>query len=98
VLDNSYSMGVQSAGETRFGKAKKEARAILESPWKPALAAVLLTNPGALPVPDRLGADRAKVFSDIERAQISSARADLTGTLKKAYALLDKTDSSKKRL
>jgi len=51
VLDNSYSMGVQSASETRFGKAKKEARAILESPWKPALAAVLLTNPGPCPFP-----------------------------------------------
>ena len=98
ILDNSYSMGLQSAGENRFGKAKAEARAILESPWRPAQAAVLLTNPGALPVPDRLGADRAKLFSDIERAQVSAGRADLAGALKKAYALLDATQAAEKRL
>ena len=98
VLDNSYSMNVTYEGQTRFWKAKKEARAILDSPWRPAQAAVLLTNPGALPVPDRLVADRAKLFRDLDAAQATSGRADLPGTLKAAYALLDKTDAADKRL
>jgi len=108
VLDNSYSMNVThegpsaspaaEAGQTRFSKAKKEARAILDSPWRPALAAVLLTNPGPLPVPDRLTSDRAKLFRDLDAAQAASGRADLPGTLKAAYALLDKTDAADKRL
>ena len=98
ILDNSYSMGLQSAGETRFARAKSEARAILESPWRPAQAAILITNPGALPVPDRLATDRARLFSDIERAQVSAGRADLTGLLKKAYAMLDNAQAPEKRL
>jgi len=98
VLDNSYSMNVTYEGQTRFSKAKKEARAILDSPWRPAQAAVLLTNPGALPMPDRLVADRARLFRDLDAAQVTSGRADLPGTLKAAYALLDKTDAADKRL
>jgi len=98
VLDNSYSMNVTYEGQTRFWKAKKEARAILDSPWRPALAAVLLTNPGPLPVPDRLVSDRAKLFRDLDAAQAASGRADLPGTLKAAYALLDKADAADKRL
>ena len=98
VLDNSYSMNVTYEGQTRFWKAKKEARAILDSPWRPAQAAVLLTNPGPLPVPDRLTSDRAKLFRDLDAAQAASGRADLPGTLKAAYALLDKTDAADKRL
>ncbi|MCX5648523.1 MAG: VWA domain-containing protein [Planctomycetota bacterium] len=98
VLDNSYSMNVTYEGQTRFWKAKKEARAILDSPWRPALAAVLLTNPGALPAPDRLVSDRAKLFRDLDTAQAASGRADLPGTLKAAYALLDKADAADKRL
>ena len=98
VLDNSYSMNVAYEGQTRFSKAKKEARALLDSPWKPALAAVLLTNPGPLPVPDRLVADRAKLFRDLDTAQVASGRADLPGTLKAAYVLLNKADAADKRL
>jgi hypothetical protein len=98
VLDNSYSMNVTYEGQTRFSKAKKEARAILDSPWRPALAAVLLTNPGTLPAPDRLVSDRAKLFRDLDAAQVASGRADLPGTLKAAYALLDKADAADKRL
>jgi hypothetical protein len=98
VLDNSYSMNVRQGEETRFSKAKQEARAILESKWKPAQAAVLLTNPGVQPSPARLASDRAKLFADIDGAQVSSGRADLVGALKAAYALLDKADSADKRL
>jgi hypothetical protein len=98
ILDNSYSMNVRFQQDTRFATAKKEAREIIESRWRPAQAAVLLTNPGPAPVPDRLSADRAKLFKDIDGAQISSGRADLVGTLKAAYALLDKTGATDKRL
>jgi hypothetical protein len=98
VLDNSYSMNVRQGEETRFSKAKQEARAILESKWKPAQAAVLLANPGVRPPPTKLIADRANLFADIDGAQVSSGRADLVGTLRAAYALLDKTDSTDKRL
>jgi hypothetical protein len=98
VLDNSYSMSVRQAQDTRFSKAKRDARDILEKEWKPAEAAILLTNPGPLPVPTRLAADRAKLFSDIDGAQISSGKADLVGTVKAAYALLDKAHSTDKRL
>ncbi|MBM4020048.1 MAG: VWA domain-containing protein [Planctomycetes bacterium] len=98
VLDNSYSMSLRHGQDTRFAAAKQEARAILESRWHPAQAAVLLTNPGAAPVPDRLAADRARLFADIDGAQISSGKADLVGTIKAAYALLDKAESTDKRL
>ena len=98
ILDNSYSMNVRQGEDTRFSKAKQEARAILESKWKPSQAAVLLTNPGVQPLPTRLASDRAKLFADIDGAQVSSNRADLAGTLKAAYALLDKADSTNKRL
>lgn len=98
VLDNSYSMSVRHDQDTRFSDAKQEGRAILESRWKPAQAAVLLTNPGTMPAPDRLAADRARLFADIDGAQISSGKADLIGTLKAAYALLDKAESTDKRI
>jgi hypothetical protein len=98
ILDNSYSMNVRQGEDTRFSKAKQEARAILESKWKPSQAAVLLTNPGVQPLPTRLINDRAKIFADIDGAQVSSNRADLVGTIKAAYALLDKADSTNKRL
>ena len=98
ILDNSYSMNVRQGEDTRFSKAKQEARAILESKWKPAQAAVLLTNAGVQPLPTRLASDRAKLFADIDGAQVSSNRADLVGTLKAAYALLDKADSTNKRV
>ena len=98
VLDNSYSMSVRHEQDSRFSTAKQEARTILESRWKPAQAAVLLTNPGTLPVPERLVADRARLFADIDGAQVSSGKADLVGALKAAYALLDKAASTDKRL
>ena len=98
VLDNSYSMSVRHEQDTRFSKAKAEARAILDSQWKPAQAAVLLTNPGRDPVPTRLSADRAALFSQIGAAQASSGKADLVGTVKAAYALLDKAAAAEKRL
>ncbi len=98
VLDNSYSMNVSHGGRTRLSAAKAEAREVLDSRFKPARAAVLLTNPGPDPVPDDLTADRARLFQRIDRAEVSSARADLPGTLKKAYALLAKADAAEKRL
>jgi len=98
ILDNSYSMNVRHEQSTRFLNAKQEARAILDSKWRPAQAAVLLTDPGASPVPDRLLTDRAKLFSQIAGAQISSGRADLVGSVKAAYALLDKSQAAEKRL
>jgi hypothetical protein len=98
VLDNSYSMNVRSEQATRFSKAKQEARAILDSKWRPAQAAVLLTNPGAAPAPQALCLDRATLFSQIADAQISSGKADLVGSVKAAYALLDKVQSAEKRL
>ena len=98
VLDNSYSMLVASDGRTRLAQAKRAAREILESAWRPARAAVLLTNPGPAPLPDRLGADRAKLFTDLDGAQAGAGRADLAATLKAAYALLDATDAADKRL
>ncbi|MCX5670464.1 MAG: BatA domain-containing protein [Planctomycetota bacterium] len=98
ILDNSYSMNVRHEQATRFSKAKEEARAILDSKWRPAQAAVLLTNPGAAPVPTQLLADRAKLFSQIADAQISSGKADIVGSVKAAYALLDKAQAAEKRL
>ena len=98
LLDNSYSMGLRHEGATRFAAAKQEARAILESRWRPAVAAVLLTNPGPDPTPERALADRAALFRAIDRAQLSSGRADMAGALGKAYALLDATRAADKNL
>lgn len=98
VLDNSYSMAVRHEGTTRFAKAKAEARAILESRWRPQQAAVLLTNPGPDPVPQELYGDRARLFRDVDGAAVAPGRADLTGTLGAAYTLLDKTPAANKRL
>ena len=99
ILDNSYSMDVRFQQDTRFAKAKKEARAILDDArTHPAQAAVLLTNPGPAAVPDRLLADRAKLFKDIDGAPISSGRADLVAAMKAAYALLDKSSATEKRI
>jgi len=114
ILDNSYSMNVRHEGSTRFTKAKQEARAILESPWRPTQAAILLTNPApkpdaaetagaASPAPsaaraEGLIADRAKLFSLIDGARISSRKADLVGKVRDAYALLDEAQTADKRL
>jgi hypothetical protein len=98
VMDNSWSMNVRGEGSTRFTKAKQEARAILESAWRPALAAVLLTNPGAEKPPTAVSGDRADLFSRIDAARLSSGRADLVGTVRAAYALLDKAQAADKRL
>jgi hypothetical protein len=98
ILDNSYSMNVRFQQDTRLAKAKQEARAILESRWRPAQAALLLTNPGPAPVADRLAEDRAALFKTLDGARISSGRADLVGALRAAYALLEKTGATEKRI
>ena len=114
ILDNSYSMNVRHEGSTRFTKAKQEARAILESPWRPTQAAVLLTNPAPKPDPEEaadavpgapstarsegLIADRARLFGLIDAARISSRKADLVGKVRDAYALLDDARTADKRL
>jgi len=98
VLDNSYSMSVRGEGATRFARAKQEARSILESPYKPTEAAVLLTNPRGEPQPERLLADRAELFRRIDDAQISTGRADLVAAVRHAYRLLEKARAAEKRL
>jgi hypothetical protein len=99
ILDNSYSMDVRFEQATRFARAKKEARAILDDArTRPAQAVVLLTNPGATAVPTTLAADRARLFKDIDGATISSGRADLVAAMKTAYALLDKSSATDKRI
>ena len=101
VLDNSYSMNVRHEQSTRFGQAKQQARAILESPWRPAEAAVLLTNlPPAAAEAAAMGlsADRAALFRRVDTAPISSGMADLAGTLRAAYGLLEKAEAAEKRI
>ena len=98
ILDNSYSMNVRHEQATRFSKAKQEARAILESPWQPGQAAILLTNPRSDPPPKALSGDRADLFRRIDDAHLSSGKADLVGAVRAAYALLDKAASAEKRL
>ncbi len=98
VLDNSYSMNVRGEAGTRFARAKQEARAILESPFKPTEAAVLLTNPRGRPRPDRLSSDRAALFRRIDDARVSTGRADLVSTVRHAYTLLEKARSAERRL
>ena len=112
ILDNSYSMNVRHEGSTRFTKAKQEARAILESPWRPTQAAILLTNPAPQPEPaetadaatsstarsEGLITDRARLFSRIDAARISSRKADLVGKVRDAYALLAEARAADKRL
>ncbi|MDP6380695.1 MAG: BatA domain-containing protein, partial [Phycisphaerae bacterium] len=46
ILDNSYSMNVTYDRRTRYSRAKREAKAILDSKFSPAACAILLTNPG----------------------------------------------------
>ena len=104
VLDNSYSMNVRHEQSTRFGQAKQQARAILESAWRPAEAAVLLTNPAGAAgpaseaAPTALSADRASLFRQIDTAPISSGVADLAGTLRAAYNLLAKAEAAERRI
>jgi len=98
ILDNSYSMNVRGEAGTRFAQAKQEARAILESPYKPTEAAVLLTNPRGEPRPDRLITDRAQLFRRIDDAQASTGRADLVSAVRHAYKLLDKAQAAERRL
>jgi hypothetical protein len=98
VLDNSYSMNVRGEAGTRFARAKQEARAILESPYKPTEAAVLLTNPRGDPRPEALSKDRADLFRRIDDAQVSTGRADLVSAVRHAYNLLDKARAAERRL
>jgi len=98
VLDNSYSMNVRGEGGTRFTQVKQEARAVLESPFKPTEAAVLLTNPGGKPQPKRLATDRAALFRRIDDAHVSTGKADLVAAVRHAYTLLDKARAADKRL
>ena len=98
VFDNSYSMNVRSEQGTRFAAGKQEARAILESPYRPTEAAIVLTNPRGEPQPDRLVTDRAELFRRIDDAQVSSGRADLVACVRHAYGLLDKAKAAQRRL
>ena len=98
ILDNSYSMNVRGEEGTRFTKVKQEARAILESPYKPTEAAVLLTNPRGEPMPATLLSDRAALFRQIDDAHVSTGRADLVAAVRHAYRLLDKARAVDKRL
>jgi hypothetical protein len=99
ILDNSYSMDVRFQHDTRFARIKKEAHAILEDArTRPTQACILLTNPGPAAVPDRLLADRAQLFKDIDGAAVSSGRADLVAAMRTAYGLLDKSNATDKRI
>jgi len=113
ILDNSYSMNVRHEGTTRFTQAKQQARAILESPWRPTQAAILLTNPAPKPDADQtdddaspapstaraegLIADRAKLFSQIDAARLSSRKADLVGIVRDASSPSPSSGSPSRR-
>jgi hypothetical protein len=58
ILDNSQSMLAQVGGRTRLAKAEHVAKELILRTLHPAREAVLLTNPGAEPIPDALNADR----------------------------------------
>ena len=98
ILDNSYSMNVRGEAGTRFARVKQEARAILESPFKPTEAAVLLTNPRGEARPKWLSSDRAQLFRRIDDARVWTGRADLVSAVRHAYSLLDKARAAERRL
>jgi len=98
VLDNSYSMNVRDEAGTRFARVKQEARAILESPYKPTEAAVLLTTPRGEARPKGLTRDRARLFRRIDDARVRTGRADLVSAVRLAYRLLEEAQAAERRL
>lgn len=98
VLDNSYSMNVTYKQRTRYSRAKREAKAILESKYQPTSCAIILTNPAGRPLPESLLTDRGELFHTIEQSSASGQQADLPASLRYAYKLLDKSKGVSKRL
>ncbi len=70
ILDNSQSMLMRAGPSTRLSESTTLVRHLLLHTLHPAQMAVLLTNPGDMPVPENLSANRLAVVGRL--AHISS--------------------------
>ncbi|MFP4105131.1 MAG: BatA domain-containing protein [Phycisphaerae bacterium] len=96
VLDNSYSMAVQSESGSRFEQARLQAGQLLSGERRPAMAAVMTTAPGG--EADALSADLPALRQRIGSANISYASPLLDRRVARAIDLLGDTDIPRKAI
>ena len=87
ILDNGYSMAVNSAQGSRFERAKSEAASLLSGDEKPGLAAVMTTNGGFLS--RDLSGGLEDLRAGLSRARIGYGPVPLAQRFESACRLLE---------
>jgi len=96
LLDNSFSMSTVHESTPRYEVAKKVASAVVDNLPEGSQAALLLACPPHGAPKPLLTGDRDALRHAIRQAPPSSARADMTSALERAYALLLDPDQANK--
>ncbi|HUS93234.1 MAG TPA: BatA domain-containing protein [Phycisphaerae bacterium] len=96
VLDNGYSMAVNTGGSSRFERAKADATALLSGDEKPAVAALLTTNGGLLSHGLSGGLDELR--EGIARARIGYGPVPLAQRFEAAVRMLEDDSSPRKAI
>jgi hypothetical protein len=87
VIDDSFTMGYRSGGETLLARAKERARRTLAQLGPEADVVVLFTSEGS-DTPLELSRDHLRLDTMIREARPRSRPGDTTGALRRAWALL----------
>jgi len=88
LVDNSYSMGTEHEGKTRFQAGKSLATTVVDCLPKGSHGAVMLACPPHNHPGPMLTDNPAKLREDILKAPLSQARADLTAAVQRAHDFL----------
>ena len=96
ILDNSYSMGMRSGGETRFRRARRELGELLGGPDRPSEAALILTN--TPPPPAKLTAEFSTLRERLGQSSLASGAARVADAIKEARRLLAESSAPAKAI
>ena len=98
VIDTSYSMSTNVAGQTRMELARRKAHAVLASLPERARAGVVYMNEQARPATDGLAADRTRIGAAIDAAEATAAGTDAAPAILAAIEMLEGSTAPSKRV
>ncbi len=98
ILDNSYSMGYEEEGQSRFVIARQIIKELVNKLDKRDRAALILMNSKAESPVGYFTFDKKILLSEIEKSNLSFYPTDISKALAKAYTILGDSISSNKQI
>ncbi len=98
VLDNSYSMLARDGNITHLASAKQQVRQMLGDTPRPAMAAILPTNPGEQSATSTLTADMTRLAGSLETLAPSGRALPMQERVRTAVELLGESAQPNKML